>query len=41
MSIPNFNFHVSMAYAILRAKGVPVGKGDWLKGDQPWSQMME
>jgi len=41
MSIPNFYFHVSMAYAILRAKGVPVGKGDWLKGDQPWSQMMD
>lgn len=28
--IPNFFFHVSMAYAILRSKGVPVGKMDYL-----------
>jgi hypothetical protein len=41
MAIPNFYFHVSMAYSILRAKGVPVGKDDWLTGGQPWSQMMD
>jgi hypothetical protein len=29
-SQPNFYFHASMAYAILRAKGVPVGKRDFL-----------
>jgi hypothetical protein len=29
-SQPNFHFHASMAYAILRAKGVPVGKRDYL-----------
>jgi uncharacterized protein len=29
-SQPNFYFHASMAYAILRAKGVPVGKIDYL-----------
>ena len=29
-SQPNFYFHASMAYAILRAKGVPVGKLDYI-----------
>ena len=29
-SQPNFYFHASMAYAILRAKGVPIGKIDYL-----------
>jgi hypothetical protein len=29
-AIPNFFFHISMAYAILRTKGVPVGKLDFL-----------
>jgi uncharacterized protein len=29
-AIPNFFFHVSMAYAIIRASGVPLGKGDYL-----------
>ena len=29
-SQPNFYFHASMAYGILRAKGVPVGKIDFL-----------
>lgn len=29
-ALPNFYFHASIAYAILRAKGVPLGKGDWL-----------
>lgn len=28
--IPNFFFHVNTAYAILRMKGVPLGKGDYL-----------
>lgn len=29
-AIPNFFFHFSMAYALLRMKGVPVGKLDFL-----------
>ena len=29
-AIPNFYFHVSIAYAILRAQGVPLGKMDYL-----------
>jgi len=29
-SIPNFFFHSSMTYAILRAKGVPLGKRDFM-----------
>ncbi|KAF9893217.1 hypothetical protein FE257_011640 [Aspergillus nanangensis] len=28
--IPNFYFHLDMAYAILRSKGVPLGKKDYL-----------
>ena len=31
-AIPNFWFHVTTAYAILRAQGVPVGKRDFLLG---------
>ncbi len=31
-AIPNFYFHVTTAYAILRMKGVPVGKKDYLGG---------
>lgn len=27
--LPNMYFHASMAYAILRAQGVPLGKGDF------------
>lgn len=30
-AIPNFFFHVSMAYAVLRAQGVTVGKSDFLQ----------
>lgn len=30
MVLPNFYFHVSMAYAILRHNGVPLGKDDYL-----------
>jgi hypothetical protein len=29
-SLPNFYFHVTTAYDILRKSGVPVGKGDFL-----------
>jgi uncharacterized protein len=29
-ALPNFYFHVSTAYAILRHKGVPIGKMDYL-----------
>jgi hypothetical protein len=31
-ALPNFFFHVTTAYAILRHKGVPVGKMDFLAG---------
>jgi hypothetical protein len=31
-SLPNFLFHVSMAYALLRHKGAPIGKMDYLAG---------
>jgi hypothetical protein len=34
MAVPNFYFHCAMAYAILRNKGVQVGKVDWLRGGQ-------
>ncbi|HEX6271617.1 MAG TPA: DUF1993 family protein [Polyangiaceae bacterium] len=30
MQIPNFYFHVCMAYAILRHNGVELGKTDFL-----------
>jgi hypothetical protein len=30
-ALPNFYFHVTMAYAILRAHGVPLGKPDFLR----------
>jgi len=29
-AMPNFYFHVTMAYAILRHNGVPIGKADYL-----------
>jgi hypothetical protein len=29
-SQPNFYFHVTTAYAILRGRGVPIGKRDYL-----------
>ncbi|MBY0309976.1 DUF1993 domain-containing protein [Patescibacteria group bacterium] len=28
--LPNFFFHINMAYAIIRSSGVPLGKGDYL-----------
>lgn len=34
LAIPNFNFHVTMAYAILRHNGVDLGKMDFI-GDLP------
>ncbi|KAH7375704.1 hypothetical protein B0T11DRAFT_270819 [Plectosphaerella cucumerina] len=29
-SVPNFFFHLNTAYSILRAKGVPLGKADYI-----------
>ena len=34
-SLANFLFHVTTAYALLRAHGVPLGKMDFLAGGQP------
>jgi hypothetical protein len=34
-AMPNFYFHTSIAYAILRTNGVDLGKGDFL-GQQNW-----
>lgn len=31
-SLPNFFFHVTMSYALLRQQGVPLGKLDYLAG---------
>jgi len=31
-ALPNFYFHVTTAYALLRMKGVPIGKRDFLGG---------
>jgi hypothetical protein len=33
-ALPNFLFHVTTAYALLRSKGVPLGKMDFLNGAQ-------
>ena len=33
-ALPNFLFHVTTAYGILRSKGVPLGKLDFLNGAQ-------
>ena len=33
-SLPNFLFHVTTAYGLLRGKGVPIGKMDFLAGGQ-------
>lgn len=32
MAIPNFHFHLSSAYCILRHQGVPIGAMDYLTG---------
>jgi hypothetical protein len=29
-SLPNFHFHAATAYDILRMKGVPIGKRDYM-----------
>ena len=34
-AIPDFWFHVMVAYSLLRMKGVPVGKMDFLAGGNP------
>lgn len=34
-SLPNFQFHVVTAYALLRQAGVPLGKMDFLAGGTP------
>lgn len=31
-ALPNLYFHLTTAYSILRAKGVPLGKKDYLGG---------
>ena len=38
VSIPNFYFHVTTAYAILRHNGVPLGKQDFV-GVSSWEQL--
>jgi hypothetical protein len=35
ISAANFLFHVTTAYALLRSRGVPLGKMDFLAGGQP------
>jgi hypothetical protein len=37
LAVPNFYFHVTTAYAILRHNGVPLGKGDYI-GVTDWSE---
>jgi uncharacterized protein len=32
LALPNFFFHVTTAYAILRQQGVEIGKGDYMRG---------
>ncbi|KAG9237672.1 hypothetical protein BJ875DRAFT_453134 [Amylocarpus encephaloides] len=34
-ALPNFFFHFTMAYALLRKEGVPVGKKDYLGAGEP------
>ena len=40
ISIPNFYFHVTTAYAILRHNGVPLGKADYV-GVRSWEELGE
>lgn len=40
LTLPDFYFHATAAYAILRHKGVPLGKGDFL-GHLPMVPMAE
>lgn len=39
IAIPNMYFHVTTAYAILRANGVELGKADYLGADLPWKDL--
>jgi hypothetical protein len=39
MALPNFYFHVTTAYAILRSNGVELGKNDFLGGDLPFKPL--
>lgn len=36
-ALPNFYFHMTTTYALLRHAGVVIGKGDFL-GEQPWQK---
>lgn len=36
--MPNFYFHITMAYAILRRLGVPLGKADYMRFLAPYVQ---
>lgn len=38
-SLPNFFFHVTTAYALLRQQGVPLGKLDYLAGAFPMEEL--
>lgn len=38
ISVPNFYFHVTTAYAILRHNGVPLGKQDYV-GVRSWQEL--
>ena len=40
ISVPNFYFHVTTAYAILRHNGVPLGKQDYV-GVRSWEEFGE
>ena len=40
ISVPNFYFHVTTAYAILRHNGVPLGKRDYI-GVRSWEEFGE
>jgi hypothetical protein len=40
ISVPNFYFHVTTAYAILRHNGVPLGKQDYI-GVRSWEEFGE
>jgi hypothetical protein len=40
ISVPNFYFHVTTAYAILRHNGVPLGKQDFV-GVRSWEDFVE
>lgn len=38
LAVPNFYFHVTTAYAIMRANGVDIGKADFI-GDLNWKPL--